>query len=520
MADHVEEFIFCGDDIKIERFPSDTQFIYANPPLRPVASYQEEIARALDAPYNAMPLEKQLDENSHVTIAFDDPCLPVPLMLRDIRGIVIEKLIQRLYKIGVKKDHIRLICANGLHRKWTIKELSRVLGKKVVSEMGPERISCHDATKGDELVYLGTTENGYEVEINKAVVESDITIYVNVNFTSMNGGHKSILVGLGSWRSIRHHHTPLQWNADQSVMNPQTNPMHGILREMGVLVHKKCNIFQIESVINNKIWPWPFDEMLKPLHNGSGTSVPGAVLKTSLSLASYSPRAVKRFVRNNLIRSDYRLCGIFAGDVDDVHKNTLEMLYRQQNVTVDEQADILILGVPNLSPYSALSVFNPILLRSLTLGYLMGLYKNRPLVKKDGIIVAYNPGIQKFHPGHHPSYVDFWHRDLEEHYDPIQCWEELAEPYAENPLYKRLYQDSYAYHGTHALINWIWSGMCMKHLKGVVLAGAKEPETARKIGFMPAPDFSTALSMAKEMAGVHSKMAYQFIPPLFCVDMK
>jgi len=73
----------------------------------------------------------------------------------------------------------------------------------------------------------------------------------------MNGGWKSILVGLGSWRSIRHHHTPRQWNLETSIMNPQTNPMHKILREMGVLVRQKCNIFQIESVVNNHTWPPP-----------------------------------------------------------------------------------------------------------------------------------------------------------------------------------------------------------------------------------------------------------------------
>lgn len=520
MNGYTEEFIFYGDDIRIERFPADTRIFYANPPLDPLPDPAQAISRALDNPLDALPLEKQLNQGSRVTIAFDDPCLPIPLMLRDIRSAVIQEVIGRLYRIGIPKERIRLICANGLHRKWTLDELSLVLGRKVIREMGPERIACHDGSKEEELVHLGTTEDGGEVEINRAVAESDITIYVNVNFTSMNGGWKSILVGLGSWRSIRHHHTPEQWNARESIMNPEKSPMHSALRDMGRLVKKKFNIFQIETVLNNKVWPWPVDRILAPVNSPHRRSGPGAPIRAALSLASLSPARIKRYVRNSLVRSDYRLCGIWAGDVEKVHDRTLEMLQRQQNVEIEDQVDVLVFGVPNLSPYSSQSIFNPILLRSLAMGYLIGLFRNRPVVRQGGIVVAYNPGIEKFHPGHHPSYVDFWKYDLEEHFDPDVCWNELSEKYAANPRYLRLYRDAYAYHGTHVLMNWMWSGRCMQHVGEVILAGAREPKTAGRIGFTPAPDFATALSMAREKAGSGSSIGYQFIPPLFCLDVR
>jgi hypothetical protein len=175
--------------------------------------------------------------------------------------------------------------------------------------------------------------------------------------------------------------------------------------------------------------------------------------------------------------------------------------------------------VPNLSPYSTQSVFNPILLRSLVLGYFLGLFRNRPLVRKGGVIVAYNPGIEKFHPGHHPSYLDFWNRDLENHADPVECWNALAEPYAADSRYMRLYRESLAYHGTHSLMNWMWSGMGLRHVHSVILAGAKEPLTARKIGFIPAPDLDHAIAQAREAAGPGSTIAFQVIPPLFCADV-
>jgi hypothetical protein len=516
--DHVEEFIFYGDEIRIERFHPDTQFIYANTPMTPVTDEREAVSQALDSPLNADPLEQQLNSSSRVTIAFDDPCLPLPLMRHDIRGVVIEEVLMRLFKLGIKKDRIKLICANGLHRKWTLRELTTVIGKRVPKMIGPERISCHDATKESELIHLGSTESGMDVEINRAVAESDLTIYVNLNFTTMNGGWKSTLVGLGSWRSIRHHHSPIQWNGLHSVMDTRNHAMHGILQEMGGLVKSTYNIFQIETVLNNNVWPGPIERVIRPINNGRRNRKPGLATRALLSLMPVVPAGLKKQIRQAL-RSAYRLCAVTAGDVDLVHQRTLEHLNRQQNVKGSGQVDILILGVPNLSPYSVLSEFNPILLRSLVLGYLVGMFKNRPLVKKGGIVVAYNPGVNIFHPGHHPSYLDFWENDLDQYQDPEACWNDLSDAYAENPRYIKRYQDHFAYHGTHSLINWTWGGMALRQLKGVILAGAKDPDVARKIGFIPAGNFTSAVAMAREMAGNSPSMAYQLVPPIFCMDM-
>lgn len=519
MKNMKSEFVFHGDGIRIEQFPEETRFIFANPPLLPVPDFQQAVARALDQPLEADPLEKQLTSSSRVTIAFDDPCLPLPPMHRDVRGQVIESLLQRLSALAVPRENISLICANGLHRKWTLRELSLVLGKEVIRRVGADRISCHDATDPKGLVNLGTTPSGYVVEINRKVPESDIVIYVNLNYTSMNGGWKSILVGLGSWHCIRQHHTPRQWNLDSAIMNPRISPMHRMLAEMGALAQRRCNVFQIETVVNNRLWPPGIAGILHPLNHRSPGNGPGIPLRLLLRILSGAPRSLKRWVRRAL-RSHYQLCAVNAGRVEAVHQRTLEILYRQQNVKVAGPVDVLVFGVPNLSPYSAGSFFNPILLRSLVIGYLLGSFQNRPLLKKGGVLIACNPGIEKFHRRHHPAYIDFWRRDLHRFENPIECWDRLSESYARNPRYMNLYRHHYAYHGSHGLINWTWSGMGMKHPGQVILAGARQPETARKIGFIPARDFPTALGMAREKSGKNASIAYQVIPPLFSVEME
>ena len=95
----------------------------------------------------------------------------------------------------------------------------------------------------------------------------------------------------------------------------------------------------------------------------------------------------------------------------------------------------------------------------------------------------------------------------------------LAEKYAADPRYLRLYREGFAYHGTHSLMNWMWSGMALKGLSAVILAGAREPDTARKLGFVPARDLGTALAVARERMGRDARIACPVIPPLFAVEV-
>lgn len=102
-------------------------------------------------------------------------------------------------------------------------------------------------------------------------------------------------------------------------------------------------------------------------------------------------------------------------------------------------------------------------------------------------------------------------------YDPEVCWEQRADVYAEDETYLDQYRNRFAYHGTHALINWFWSGMALRQVKGVILSGARQPETARKIGFVSAKDLDAAIAMAREMTTPSATIVYPVMPPLFGV---
>ena len=109
----------------------------------------------------------------------------------------------------------------------------------------------HDAEDPDGIVSLGQTEDGEEVEINRRAVESDLVIYVNINLVTMDGGHKSVPVGLGTYKTVRHHHNVRTMMTSRSYMDPSTSSFHRSCDRMGAVTAEHVKIFTIETTLNS-----------------------------------------------------------------------------------------------------------------------------------------------------------------------------------------------------------------------------------------------------------------------------
>ena len=248
----MKEIIFYGDDVLIYDFPAQTKIIRAKEPIDPLENAKRAINEAIDNPMASKRLEDLIDVNSRVVICFDDVSVPLPMMKDDVRVKAAEIVVEKLKKLGVKKENVLFICATGLHRKCTPKELRHILGKNVFKEY-KDRIINHDASDNEKLKVLGTTKQGYEIEINKHAAEADLIIYLNITFTPLNGGWKSIIVGLGSFKTIIPHHSP-EALKKAPFMNPEVSELHRIIWEMGRTIKDKITVFTIEMVLNNNFF--------------------------------------------------------------------------------------------------------------------------------------------------------------------------------------------------------------------------------------------------------------------------
>ena len=470
----MERSIWCGDGSITAQLPDDTRVLSAGPSLPALADPEGAVYRALEAPIGHESLRSLVGPSSKVTIAFDDLTIPVvPMAAPDFRGVIIPILLEQLHLAGVRPENVRLLVANALHRKWTRMELGGALGP-VLSLLPPQRLSNHDACDLEQLVYLGETERGFEVELNKAVVDSDQIIYVNCTPSPMNGGWKSIVVGLSSFRSIRHHHRPFPFARGHSTMDPERSAFQRLLAEMGAVVDaelatKGRRLFSVETVLTNE--------------------VPG------------------------------RIAAINAGHPADVHRETLSVLGSQQRLDVEGQSDIGVWGLPNRDPYSALSKINPILVANLACSYTFGLYTRRPVVREGGVAIFVNPVEQHFER-HHRSYPELFNEILPRTTDPFSIWDEYAEDFANRPEYVYAYRYQFSFHGAHPLFLWGQTAFARRHLGRIIFCGGKDPDPVERMGFTWAPSLEDALKLARAELGGDPSTTLVDMPPVFIPDVR
>ena len=207
----------------------------------------------------------------------------------------------------------------------TAAELKHIVGERVFRSFYPQGdLYNFDAEDRDELAHLGTTDKGEDIEISKRAAESDLLIYVNVNLVAMDGGHKSVGIGLASYKSLRHHHNAKTMVHSRSFMDHKHSAMHHSAWRMGRVIKEHVKVFQIETTLNNDVFPKPYDFLQKREWEWSVKDQATMLgMRRGLSIA---PPKLKHKMFHDL-RSVYGLTGVNAGEVEAVHERTLEKVH-------------------------------------------------------------------------------------------------------------------------------------------------------------------------------------------------
>lgn len=456
-----EEIVFGAGTIPVS-LPDDV--ITAPPGLSTTLSAVDDIPgaiqNALEKPLGRPPLHDLVSPGARVTIAFDDPTVPC---FAPVWEPAIKLTIAELEKGGVRRADITLVSAGGIHRKFTRLELAKIIGEDLVKEFG-YRLICHDAEDQENLSYMGRTKNGYDVEINKLITDSDLTIYINtVVWRGFNGGWKSICVGLASYRCIRWHHTP-----DSMSMSMNKNRMHEILDEMGAFVEEKIGknrIFKIETVLAN-------------------------------------PLEVHR---------------VWSGGISECRQAALKLMkseLKPRREILTEKADIVLYGIPNWSPYAAFSVMNPMLtMLSTGLGYFGGVIE--AMGKPGCTVILASPVPNIWQHDHHPTHQEIWDRILPYYKDPYEIVDHFEDDFANRPSYIYKYRHCFGFHPMHGIMV-THPLKRLRHAENVIVAGAEDPALVQHIGFEAAKSVETAIDMARERQGRDASVAFVKYPLLAC----
>ncbi len=507
--------LWNGEDLTDVKMPAGTRVVYPKPTIPGLLNRDSAVEYAIDHPEEMDPLAASLTPGMKVTIAIDDISLPLPKMPQpDVRETILNILLRLLTEKNIEDIHI--IIATSFHRKMAPFEIQHAVGRKIFREFYPNRLYNHDGEAPNGMVELGTTENGERVRINRRAAESDLLIYVNINLVSMDGGSKSVSVGLCDYPTLQAHHTPGTILKCNSYFDPSQSALTASCDRIQEVINQHLKVFHIETALNNAMFHPKMSFFAK--NEDDYSAFDRASFKTTQWILKKLSRSAKRKLLFSFPAA-YEPIAIHAGATNQTHQKTLAYCYAQYCVPVEGQSDVVVYGIPFISPYNVNSILNPVLVQVLALGYFHNMYRNMPVVKKNGVMILTHPLYDEFDPQHHPSYIEFFHRILPETRDSFELQRNYEEEFAHNPDYIRMYRTGNAYHGVHPFYMWYWGENGRAHVGKVIVVGAEDSSVARTLGWDCARNMEEALGMAQSFLRRKPSITLMHIPPIGMADV-
>jgi nickel-dependent lactate racemase len=157
------------------------------------------IARALDTPEAAPPIEEVVRGRKTVAIAVDD--LSRPLQARAI----LEPLLVRLRGAGIRDDDVTIIIATGAHRPATTDDFAQKIGLPLMSRV---RTISHNPER--DLADTGVSLAGVPIRVNETFLRAGVRLGVCTvlphPFAGFSGGGKIVIPGLADLNVLERTH--------------------------------------------------------------------------------------------------------------------------------------------------------------------------------------------------------------------------------------------------------------------------------------------------------------------------
>ncbi len=284
--------IKLGKELVEVNLPDNTEILSTEQPKslnNPAFFVQEALINSIGSPNLNQIIEQKLknDPRAKVVIVISDNTRPVPYKGKaGILWPIIEKLLTK----NISNDRILILVATGTHRPLSEKELREMLDPRVFDYKIP--IKNHNCRGKNNLAYLGKTGRGSSIYINRDYAEADIKILTGLVETHFmagaSGGRKSICPGLIGEESIYiFHGAPMLASPKASDLIIDGNPCH----------------------------------------------------QEALEIAK---KAGADYILNVTLDQDFKLTGVFAGDLEEAHKQAVKQIKKYVTIPLDKEYDIVI----------------------------------------------------------------------------------------------------------------------------------------------------------------------------------
>jgi lactate racemase len=208
-----------------------------------VEDESKSVRNALTSPVASPPLSKMLEGINRLGIIFSDVTRATP------NRTILPPILKIAAESGITDDRITLFNATGTHRTNTPAELTELLGESIARRYEiVQNVSTDRAT----LTRVGKTSTGNEVYLNKRLIDCDLRIltgYIEPHFfAGYSGGGKAIMPGCAGTDTILWNHGAINIDDPHATWGElDKNP---IAREVLEAAHMAGPSFLVNVTLN------------------------------------------------------------------------------------------------------------------------------------------------------------------------------------------------------------------------------------------------------------------------------
>ena len=201
----------------------------------------EEISNKFDSPINLSPIRDLARGKKQVLLVCDDNTRPTPI------SRLLPFVIDELSKANIEDRRIKILIGLGTHRPMDSNEIIKKFGKDISERY---EIINHTWDDDKQLVRLESTGNGFEIIINRLVLESDFIVSMGNIIphatAGFSGGGKTIMPGVCGNATIADTHWKALEYPMKEILGVLNNPVRLSIRNVCRKIELNCIV---DSVI-------------------------------------------------------------------------------------------------------------------------------------------------------------------------------------------------------------------------------------------------------------------------------
>jgi Lactate racemase N-terminal domain len=481
--------LVAGSHVPVVSVADDVVVLRPPAPRDAMADVAAAVRDALRFPLSGSPLEALASPGGRATVVVEPPALPLPGAQLDARRAAVSAALDELERVGVPEENVSLLVVNGLARRPGLRELDWVLAPPRARAFRG-RVQVHDV-EDDHLVDLGDAD-GIPLRAAPPLVETDVVVTVTAAETVLHGGPAALLAAGG----------PAALRAADAVSLLETTGSRGW--QLGIAFERalaaRVPVIGASLVLNHPRLTGSYRSY--PFERGSYPAVGRSPGRHVLNVL---PGALRRAWLNSLPR-EVTAVAAFAGPPSVAHAEALLRGIPLRGTRLERPLDAIVVPVPWTAPHVPRDRQNPVSAAATGLGIALRLWRDAFPVADGGTAVLVHRLRRHFTHATRP-YRDFVAAARE---GDLRAAEAAA---ASDEKALKAYRDGHACHPLLPFSDWDSCRHAIARLGAVVVAGARDAQAARSLGFVPTHGMGAALTMAHGRGPDNARVGFLVGPP-------